>query len=77
MEQCKHFNNIAAIDLNFGCPSPAVIAEGAGPALLKRRKRIADIFDVLVEWKNRSKLPLLLRGATFGRALPEHAGILL
>lgn len=59
MEQYKHFNNIAAIDLNFGCPSPAVIAEGAGPALLKRRKRMADIFDVLVEWKNRSKLPLL------------------
>ena len=59
MEQYKHFNNIAAIDLNFGCPSPAVIAEGAGPALLKRRKRMADIFDVLVEWKNRSNLPLL------------------
>jgi tRNA-dihydrouridine synthase B len=35
-----------------GCPSPQIIREGAGPALLKRRKRLEEIFRVLVEFKN-------------------------
>lgn len=47
-----HFKNIAAIDLNFGCPSPDVIREGAGPALLCRRKRLEELLSTLVNWKN-------------------------
>jgi len=47
-----HFKNIAAIDLNFGCPSPDVIREGAGPALLCRRNRLHELLSTLVKWKN-------------------------
>lgn len=36
----SHYKNISAVDLNFGCPSPSIIREGAGPALLKRRQRM-------------------------------------
>ena len=56
-ESYKHFRNIVAIDLNFGCPSPAVIREGAGPALLKRNKRIFELLSVLVSWKRNCSLP--------------------
>jgi len=49
--QHRHFSNIRAIDLNFGCPSPDVIKSGAGPALLKRRKRMKELFEVLAEFK--------------------------
>jgi tRNA-dihydrouridine synthase B len=56
-ENYSHFKNIAAVDLNFGCPSPDVIREGAGPALLKRRKRILEILQVLVAWKSSTTLP--------------------
>lgn len=51
-----HLLNIAAVDLNFGCPSPEIIREGAGPALLKRRKKIEEIFAALVEWKQNNSL---------------------
>lgn len=47
----SHFSNIRAVDLNFGCPSPDVIKSGAGPALLKRRKRMREIFEVLAEFR--------------------------
>jgi tRNA-dihydrouridine synthase B len=53
-----HFNNAIAIDLNFGCPSPTILREGAGPALLKRRKRLSELFTVLVDWKHSTKLPI-------------------
>ena len=46
-----HFRNIVAVDLNFGCPSPDVIRNGSGPAMLKRRGRLAELFDALVKWK--------------------------
>jgi tRNA-dihydrouridine synthase len=46
-----HFRNIAAVDLNFGCPSPDVIRNGSGPAMLKRRARLTDLFVALVAWK--------------------------
>lgn len=51
-DERRHYRNISAIDLNFGCPSPAIIKEGAGPALLKRRKRLREIFDVLAAWRS-------------------------
>lgn len=56
-DQYRHFSNICAIDLNFGCPSPDVISEGAGPALLKRQKRLKEIFIALSEWKIATTLP--------------------
>jgi tRNA-dihydrouridine synthase len=57
------FRNIRAIDLNFGCPSPAVIQEGSGPALLKRKKRLGELFAVLVAWRDANSLGVLAVGA--------------
>lgn len=51
-----HYKNIRAVDLNFGCPSPDVISEGAGPALLKRRNKLAQIFQALAAWKKNNSL---------------------
>ncbi len=51
-----HFKNITAIDLNFGCPSPEIIREGAGPTLLKRKKRMFEIFETLTKWKKDNSL---------------------
>jgi tRNA-dihydrouridine synthase B len=51
-----HFKNIRAVDINLGCPSPDVIREGAGPALLKRTKKLKEIFDALVKWKHNNSL---------------------
>jgi tRNA-dihydrouridine synthase B len=53
-----HYQNIRAVDLNFGCPSPDVIREGAGPALLKRRKRLSDLFNALSSWRSRTRLKI-------------------
>ena len=53
-----HFQNLVAVDLNFGCPSPEVIKVGAGPALLKRRNKLEAIFQVLRGWKDRTTLPI-------------------
>ena len=47
-----HFNNITAVDINFGCPSPDVIRNGSGPAMLKRRARLAELFAALVAWRH-------------------------
>jgi tRNA-dihydrouridine synthase B len=48
------FTNITGVDLNFGCPSPDVVNRGAGPALLKRTKRMKDLLTVL---KKHSPVP--------------------
>ena len=53
-----YYRNAVAIDLNFGCPSPSILREGAGPALLKRRKRLAELLTILVDWKNSTSLPI-------------------
>lgn len=53
-----HLASIRAIDLNLGCPSPAVIRAGAGPALLKRRAKLAGLFDALVAFKASSGLSI-------------------
>lgn len=50
------YKNIQAVDLNFGCPSPAVISEGAGPALLKRKAKLQQIFTALADWKKNNSL---------------------
>ena len=49
----SHWKNISAIDLNFGCPSPSVIRDGAGPALLHRRQRLASIFSALADYRDK------------------------
>ncbi len=46
-----HYRNIIAVDINLGCPSPDVIRNGSGPALLKRRARLQELFATLVEFK--------------------------
>ena len=51
-----HFQNLCSVDLNFGCPSPDIIQIGAGPALLKRRNKLREIFEALAAWK--AKTPL-------------------
>jgi tRNA-dihydrouridine synthase B len=58
-----HFRNLCAIDLNFGCPSPDVIQVGAGPALLKRAKKLEKIFHVLSEFKKSTSLNIGAVGA--------------
>lgn len=58
-----HLRNIRAIDLNFGCPSPAVLSHGAGPALLHRRARVRALFRALSEWRERNTLGVRAVGA--------------
>ncbi|MDP2344127.1 MAG: tRNA-dihydrouridine synthase family protein [Deltaproteobacteria bacterium] len=49
---------LAAVDLNFGCPSKDIIQQGAGPAMLKRRGRMEAIFQALAGWKKTTSLPV-------------------
>ncbi len=46
-EHNPRFEHIETIDLNLGCPSPGLISEGAGPALLKRTNRVRELFETL------------------------------
>ena len=54
-EQLKHFVkdfpsyaiNPICFNLNLGCPSPEVIIQGGGAALVKRTKRVAELVDIL------------------------------
>ena len=57
------WRNIRAIDLNFGCPDPAVSARGAGPAQLRRRSKVQAIFAALAAWRERTSLPIGAIGA--------------
>lgn len=61
-----HWANIVAIDLNFGCPSPAVIRDGAGPALLHRRARLAALFSALARWRDEGTVDCALRVKAVG-----------
>ncbi len=45
--------NFDVIDLNFGCPSKKVVAQGYGSALLKEKDRIHKIIAVLVKHCNK------------------------
>ena len=47
----EHLARICAVDLNLGCPSHEIIRIGAGPALLKRRTRLKEMFEALAEWR--------------------------
>lgn len=58
-----HLQNLRAVDLNFGCPSPQIIRLGAGPALLKRRAKLRAIFEALAAWKRQTSLRIGAVGA--------------
>ena len=59
-DQHHHWQNIVAIDLNFGCPSPSISRRGAGPAQLRRRSKIRALLQHLADWKQRqTSLPHL------------------
>jgi len=47
-----HWNNITALDLNFGCPSKDIVMVGAGPAMLKRRAKLQSILEALKAFKS-------------------------
>ncbi len=68
----RHFMNIRAIDLNFGCPSPDVIRIGAGPALLKRTSKMEAMFDKLAHWRKTTKLPIGAIGAKIRLGLNQQ-----
>lgn len=42
-------NKAEIIDINFGCPAPDVLQQGAGAALLKRPARIKEIITSIAE----------------------------
>lgn len=46
------------VDINMGCPVPKVVAQGAGAALLKNPKRIAEIIRAV---KAAVKIPVTLK----------------
>ncbi|MDP1694325.1 MAG: tRNA-dihydrouridine synthase family protein [Candidatus Woesearchaeota archaeon] len=46
-EQDPRFMHIETIDLNLGCPSPGLISEGGGSALIKRTNRVKELFETL------------------------------
>jgi tRNA-dihydrouridine synthase len=60
-----HWRNLCCVDLNFGCPSPAVIRDGAGPAMLKRRSRVRAIFRALSHWRDKNHVATSGPGRTF------------
>ena len=61
--QFSHFAHLRAVDVNLGCPSPAVIGEGKGPALLKRRAKLAALFSALRRWREGNSLGVAAVGA--------------
>ncbi len=48
------FSHLSVIDLNFGCPSPEIINQGQGPALLKRTARMKELLTI---FRKESPLP--------------------
>ena len=84
-ENDPKFLNIETIDLNLGCPSPGLISEGAGPALLKRTARVKELFEVIKsEWNGPVSAKMRLgmnekekRNKVYLRALQaaEHVGL--
>ena len=59
----SRWRNIVAVDLNFGCPAPAVSRRGAGPAQLRRRSKMRALFEVLKQWKDNINTTLPNLGA--------------
>lgn len=58
-----HFRHLRVVDLNLGCPSPSVINDGRGPALLKRHAKLGAIFAALQRWKENNSLGVVAVGA--------------
>ena len=68
------WRHIRALDLNFGCPDPAVSARGAGPAQLRRRSKMRKLFEALAAWRRVTSLPVGAVGAKIrlGNTLREQ-----
>ena len=49
----KYGKNFSLIDLNFGCPSKKIVAQGYGSALLKEKNKIKEIISGLVNNVNK------------------------
>jgi len=47
----------AGFDLNLGCPSPDIIRQGAGAALLKRTQRVQELIAIL----KKTELPISVK----------------
>lgn len=63
---------IHGIDLNFGCPSPHIINDGLGPAMLSRPQVLRQLFDTLADWRAKQKvLPIGAIGAKMRLGLNE------
>eukprot|EP00438_Fugacium_kawagutii_P023659 Skav206423 [mRNA] locus=scaffold292:423680:425227:+ [translate_table: standard] len=64
---------IHGIDLNFGCPSPHIINNGMGPAMLGRPQVLRLLFDTLAEWRAKQNvLPVGAIGAKMRLGLNEE-----
>ncbi|CAE7717295.1 dus [Symbiodinium microadriaticum] len=62
---------IHGIDLNFGCPSPHIINDGLGPAMLNRPFVLREMFERLAEWRSQTSLPIGAIGAKMRLGLNE------
>ena len=68
------WQNIRAIDLNFGCPAAAISRRGAGPAQLRKRSKMRALFEVLSAWRKATPLKIGAVGAKIrlGNTLREQ-----
>ena len=68
------WQNIRAIDLNFGCPAPAISRRGAGPAQLRKRSKMRALFEALSAWRKATPLQIGAVGAKIrlGNTLREQ-----
>ncbi|CAJ1406896.1 unnamed protein product [Effrenium voratum] len=62
---------IHGIDLNFGCPSPHIINDGLGPAMLNRPQLLRELFEILAQWRGTTSLPVGAIGAKMRLGLNE------
>ncbi len=62
-KDAPHLRNVCAVDLNFGCPSPEIIRIGGGPALLKRRGKLKELFEALRRFQRSQALSIGAVGA--------------
>lgn len=52
---------IDGIDLNCGCPVPKVVKQGAGSALLKDPKKLANIVEIIKKYSNKEFTSVKIR----------------
>jgi tRNA-dihydrouridine synthase len=55
----SHWQNISAIDLNFGCPKPDIVKYRLGPALLSSPQKMDALFRTMKQFKDSGAMPNL------------------